>query len=180
MGQPTSDELKKAEMISKFQKQHPEMDFSQVRGRRMSSTVSKLQADAPGQDRVGRFYKCIMQIRHQQRGVPARSRDQSSENQTCTQPLESSCVRRVIVFGTCGTHDAQAESKSQGDWTIIPSRLTLGASQSIAKDVNHLAQSTGLHLFLSMLRNLVRTARKYSTMSSPYTVVSTPGEWISR
>jgi hypothetical protein len=32
MGKPSSDELKKAEMIAKFQKEHPEMDFSNVRG----------------------------------------------------------------------------------------------------------------------------------------------------
>lgn len=32
MGKPTSDDLKKAETLAKFQKAHPEMDFSQVRG----------------------------------------------------------------------------------------------------------------------------------------------------
>lgn len=30
MGKPTSDDLKKAETLAKFQKAHPEMDFSQV------------------------------------------------------------------------------------------------------------------------------------------------------
>lgn len=31
MGKPTSDEMKKVEMLEKFKEMHPEMDFSNVR-----------------------------------------------------------------------------------------------------------------------------------------------------
>ena len=47
-GQPTSDELRKVEMLEKFKKQHPEMDFSQVR-------VEKATQLTTGQDGIGQL-----------------------------------------------------------------------------------------------------------------------------
>ena len=51
MGKPSSDELKKLEMVEKFKKMHPEMDFSNV------SVDSSLRscANATGQDRLMHF-----------------------------------------------------------------------------------------------------------------------------
>jgi hypothetical protein len=52
MGKPTSDELKKLEMLEKFKKEHPEMDFSNVRRQSLVGTVAGARL-TPGQDRIG-------------------------------------------------------------------------------------------------------------------------------